>query len=540
MSARSYDYVIVGGGSAGCVLANRLSEDAGVEVCLIEAGPRNRHPYIHIPLLMVGLLYHPTLNWNFKTTNQTHAGGRSIPIPRGRTLGGSSSINGMVYIRGHALDYDDWAAEGNPGWSFAEVLPYFRRSENNEGLAGSPYHGIGGPLSVVDPTRANPLNEVFLEATEQLQYRRRRDFNDDDQEGFGYHQLTQRKGIRESTATAFLDPARARKNLTIITGGMVARVVVENGRATGVELRRGGVRETIAGRREVILSAGAIGSPAILMRSGVGDGAQLQRQGIEVARHSPGVGQNLQDHMGLGIQVESNDTRFYGISVRGLPRMIWAGLEYALFRRGMLASNVVEACGFLRTDPAGDRPDIQYGFMPARRGVGARLIGHGHGYGLVTILLKPKSRGRVALNRADLAAAPDIDLNAFSHPSDLETFLRGYKISRRILQAPAFDRYRVREARPGDEVQTDTQLADYVRNNAGTIYHPVGTCKMGHGAECVVDPELRVHGIQGLRIVDASIMPTIVGGNTNAPTIMIAEKAADMIRGRSPLPAQQP
>ena len=538
MSERAFDYIVVGGGSAGCVLANRLSEDETATVCLIEAGPPDRHPYIHIPLLMIGLLYHPTLNWNFRSTDQAHAGNRPIIIPRGKTLGGSSSINGMVYVRGHPLDYDDWAADGNAGWGYADVLPYFRRSEHNDGLKSSPYHGSGGPLSVVDPTRANPMNEVFLEAAEQLQYRRRRDFNDDDQEGFGYHQLTQRGGRRESTATAFLDPVRNRKYLTIVTGGQAARVLVEQGRAIGIELARGGVRETISARRGVILSAGAINSPAILMRSGIGDGAQLQRLGIAVAHHLPGVGRNLQDHMGLGVQVESNDTRFYGITVRGLPRLIWAGMEYALFRRGMLASNIVEACGFLRTEPGLDRPDIQYGFMPARRGVGARLIGRGHGYGLVTILLKPKSRGTVSLKTADASAPPAIDLNAFAEAEDLETFLRGYKISRRILEAPAFDRYRVSEARPGAHIQTDEQLADYVRNNAGTIYHPVGTCKMGPGPDAVVDAQLRVHGVRGLRVVDASIMPTIVGGNTNAPTIMIAEKAADVILGRPPLAPQ--
>jgi choline dehydrogenase len=531
VNERSFDYVIVGAGSAGCVLANRLSEEANVSVCLIEAGPRNRHPYIHIPLLMIGLLYHPTLNWNFRSTNQKHAGNRPIIIPRGKTLGGSSSINGMVYVRGHPFDYDDWAKEGNAGWGYADVLPYFRRSEHNEGLGGSPYHARGGLMSVVDPTRANPMNEVFLEAAEQLQYRRRRDFNDDDQEGFGYHQLTQRNGIRESTATAFLEPARGCKNLTILTEGQVTRIVIENNRALGVEMQSG---ERIAARREVILSAGAINSPALLMRSGIGDGAMLTGLGIPVVHHLPGVGRNLQDHMGLGVQVESNDTRFYGISFKGAHRLLWAGIEYALFRRGMLASNVVEACGFLRTAPGLDRPDIQYGFMPARRGVGARLVGRGHGYGLVTILLKPKSRGTVRLSEA---RAPVIDLNAFGDGDDLETFLKGYKISRRILRAPAFAQYHLREARPGDEVQSDQQLADYIRDNAGTIYHPVGTCRMGQGDEAVVDAELRVHGFDGLRVVDASIMPTIVGGNTNAPTIMIAEKASDMIRGRAPLAA---
>ncbi len=535
--AEAFDYVIVGGGSAGCVLAHRLSENADVTICLIEAGPRNRHPYIHVPLGLVALMYHKTLNWNFTTTPQEHAGARRIPIPRGKTLGGSSSINGMVYIRGHRLDYDDWRDLGCPGWSFSDVLPYFCRAERNEALKDSPYHGSSGPLSVVDPDKPNPLNEVFLEATEQLQYRRRRDFNDDDQEGFGIHQLTQKHGIRESTATAYLDPVRHRPNLKIVTGGAVSRVLFDHGRASAVEIMRNGHSRTISAQREIILSAGAINSPAILMRSGIGHPAELARHGIPVLHPAPSVGRNLQDHMGLGIHYESNDIGFYGISWRAVPSLIGHGLDYIFRRRGLLASNIVEACGFLRTAPGLDRPDIQYAFMPARRGEAARLIGYGHGYGLVSVLLKPKSRGTVRLTSANPHAAAAIDLNAFAEPDDMATLLRGYKISRRILEAPAFKDYGLRERLPGAHVQSDADLEAYIRNVAGTIYHPTSTARMGSDEGAVVDPELRVKGVQGLRVVDASIMPTIVGGNTNAPTIMIAEKASDMIRGKAPLPA---
>ena len=537
MDEEAYDYVIVGGGSAGCVLAARLSERPDVTVCLIEAGPRDRSPLIHIPLGIVALGNHRTLNWRHRTTAQATAGGRAIGVPRGRTLGGSSAINGMVYTRGHPADYDEWAAAANPGWAWRQVLPYFRRSENNETWRSSRFHGTGGPLNVADPGSLNGMVEVLFAATDSLQIRRCADFNGADQEGFGLRQVTQRNGRRESAATAFLAPALGRPNLRVLTGRLAQRVALHGRRAHAVELVAGARVHRIAARREIVLAAGAIASPLLLQRSGIGAGAELAAHGIAVALDAPEVGRNLQDHAAAAVRVASRTRVPYGLSLGALPGIAAAAIDYLIHRRGLFASNVMQAGGFVRTDPALARPDIQYSFMPALRSPTGGIVPGAYGYALSAFLLRPRSRGTVRLGGADARAEPLIDPRFLSAPEDLETLLRGVALARRILAAPAFDRHRGRELAPGAEVQDEDSLRDFIRRTSATAYHPAGTCRMGSDERAVVDPQLRVRGIDGLRVVDASIMPTIIGGNTNAPVIMIAEKAADMILGRAPPPA---
>jgi choline dehydrogenase len=532
--ASVFDYVIVGGGSAGCVLANRLSEDGATSVCLIEAGPPDRHPLIHMPMGIIWMMRSRVLNWNLETQAEPGMHGRQLFWPRGRTLGGSSSSNAMCYLRGHPADYDEWAALGNPGWSYADVLPYFRRSQNQE-RGASAYHGVGGPLNVADLRSPNPLTAVFVEAGVEAGLARNDDFNGERPDGVGPFQVTQKGGRRCSTARGYLKPVRGRANLTVITGAHATRIVFEQQRAVGVEYGLGNARAPLLrvdARREVCLSAGAIGSPQLLMLSGVGDAQQLARVGIEPVHQLPGVGRNLQDHLDVILVQACTQPVSYGITWRNVLRGgvdLW---RYLAAGRGMFTTNGAEGCAVARSSPDEERPDLQFHFSPGKLRDHARDLPFlcGDGYSLHVCNLRPKSRGDIRLASRDPYAKPLIRANYLSDPDDVEHLLRGVRLARRILAAHAFDAYRGREIVPGSAVQSDDEIRDFIRDAAETIYHPIGTCKMGNDAQAVVDAQLRVHGIAGLRVVDASIMPLLVGGNTNAPTVMIAEKASDLIR----------
>lgn len=530
-----FDYVIVGGGSAGCVLANRLSADGRNTVALIEAGPKDDHWVLTIPTGVAAALSKPQFSWGYESTPQLGLGSRPFPIPRGRVLGGSSSVNGMVYFRGHPADFDDWAEnEGATGWSYREVLPYFIRSEDNPAFANSPYHGDKGEMRVSSPPRPNKLVHSFLEASGEMGLPQCDDFNAADPEGLGLRQATIRKGRRESMSTAFLRPALQRKNLTVITDALVDKVLLDNGQAVGVSFLVKGEPRNVRARLEVILSAGAYGSPAVLLRSGVGDTAELVRHGIPVQHHLPSVGVGLRDHPSAAVQMYTDkDYTSYGVSARSMLRNIGNVAEYMLWRRGPIGGNVFEATGFLRTSPELDRPDLQLVFMPAHRGPKPTLLPIGHGYGVLSIAARPKSYGRVRLADANPATKPLIDPEFYAHKDDLAVVRHGLTLARRILGQSSFDRYKAREILPGTEVQQDSALDDYIRRTTVTVHHPGCTCRMGSDPETtVVDPQLKVRGIRGLRVVDASVFPTLIAGNTNAAVVMIAEKAADMILGR--------
>lgn len=530
----AFDYVIVGAGTAGCVLASRLTENRDTRVALIEAGPPDRHPFIHIPAAVAAAIATPELNWRFMTTPQPNLAGRQIPVPRGHVVGGSGSINGMVYFRGQPRDFDDWAAAGNTGWSYRDVLPYFIRSERNESYPNSPYHGHNGPMNVKFVPRPNPMTPAFLAAMESLQFRRNDDFNGADPEGYGPRQGTIRNGRRVSTATAYLAPARSRGNLTVLTSSRVARVVVENGRATGVHVLVEGGTRRLAARREVVVSGGSILSPQLLMLSGIGDGAVLQAHGIDVKHHLPAVGTNYHDHLAVAVLMEMRNSESYGISWRSAPRNALNLLRYALFRSGSLASNVFEANAFVRTASGLDRPDLQIVFQAARRNTNTFPFPLGHGFAISAVSVYPKSRGRVTLASADPRAAPLVDPNLLGDPADVVPLLRGLQLGRRIVSAPSFARYRAVEVQPGPAAQSEEALVDYIRRTASTVHHPAGSCRMGVDAAAVVDPQLRVRGVAALRVVDASVFPSVVGGNTNAAVVMAAEKAADMMLGLPP------
>ncbi|HUP91124.1 MAG TPA: choline dehydrogenase [Solimonas sp.] len=526
----TYDYVIVGGGSAGCVMANRLSAGGQYTVCLLEAGPRDTSPFIMMPGGIIQMLRSKVYNWHFNTVPQARLGNRPLLWPRGKTLGGSSAINAMCYIRGHAWDYDHWASLGNEGWSYQDVLPIFRSMENYEPGANA-FHGTGGPLNVMAQRHTNPLSAAYLEATDQAGYARNVDFNGAQQEGMGYYKVMQKDGQRCSNARAYLREAEARPNLAVITGAHATRVLFDAGRASGVRYYDGSYREVYA-QREVILSAGAIGSPQLLLLSGVGPKEQLLRFGIKPQQDLPGVGRNLQDHLGAGVCVREK----HRLSFSFHPLSLWRSLKslflYAFRHQGELTSNVAEAGGFLKTRPDEPIPDLQFHFVPvmySRHGQDLMPVVRHYGYCVLIYDVRPLSRGEVRLASADPLAPPAIDPNHFEHDRDLDKMVIALKKAREILAQPAFAQHARCELQPGAEVQTDEQLREWIRQHAETLYHPVGTCKMGSDPMAVVDARLRVHGVPGLRVIDASIMPTLVGGNTNAPTTMIGEKGARMV-----------
>jgi choline dehydrogenase len=539
-AAASFDYVIVGAGTAGCALAGRLAEDPATRVCLIEAGGSDRHPFISIPALVAAAIGTAKLNWRFETVPQSHLNGRRIPQPRGRVVGGSGSINGMVYSRGNPRDYADWVAAGATGWSYAEVLPYFLRSENNQDLPVSRYHAHGGPMNVMRPRRPNQLNSDFIEATASLGFPRTEDFTAATNEGVGFRQGVIRAGQRVTTARAFLRPALARGNVTLYTDALVLRILVEAGRAVGVVYEREGRRHEVRAVREVILSAGTLQTPQLLQLSGIGPAAQLQAAGIKLVHDLPGVGRNLQDHLACPVMMSTTNATSYGISPKALPRGIWNVAQYLLGRSGPFASNVFESVGFLKTRAELDRPDVQFVFQPAARPRPPFPLPVGHGFAISPVSLYPKSRGTVTLSNPDPHAAPAIDPALLSVAEDIEPLIRAIKLARRILAAPNFARYQAAETAPGAAVQSDAQIAEFIRASSYTVHHQVGTCRMGEHPEAVVDSQLRLRGLEGLRVVDASVMPLIIGGNTNAVVVMIAEKAADLIRQRPLLaPAQE-
>jgi choline dehydrogenase-like flavoprotein len=527
-----FDYVIVGAGTAGCVLAARLSEDRHTRVCLVEAGGPARHPFIQVPALVGAAIMHPGLTWGLSTEPQAALNNRRLPLPRGKVIGGSGSINGMAYHRGHPKDYDDWAAAGNAGWSWSDVLPYFRLSENNADRRDVNVHGVDGPIHVTFIPKPNRLNQAFLDAFAAVGgYPTCDDFTGLDPEGYGLRQGTIHRGRRDSSARGMLVPALQRPNLTVLTRASVTGIRIEAGRATGVDVSAADGQHSVPTSREVLLCAGAVHSPQLLMLSGIGPARHLESLGIAVKADLGGVGANYHDHPAVPIALEMRDTTSYGLSWRTLPRAFWNLAEYALARRGPLASNVFESTAFIRSGAGADRPDIQIAFQPARRNPNTFPLPLGHGFALSVVNLYPRSRGEVRLASSDPRVAPRVNPNILADPEDTAPLMHGMRLARQLCDTPAFAPYGATEVRPGRSTRSDAELKAYLREATATAHHPVGSCRMGIDALAVVDPTLRVLGIDALRVVDAAVFPCIVGGNTNAPIVMVAERAADLITG---------
>lgn len=529
-----YDYIIIGAGSAGCVLANRLTEDAKCTVLLLEAGSKDSKPEIHIPGAYTKL-NRTSVDWAFWTEPQKHVDNRKLYIPRGKTLGGSSSTNAMAYVRGNKEDFNEWASLGNKGWGYEDVLPYFKKSENNEQF-GEPYHGENGPLNVTFAKQPSQLAGIFIEACEECGIPRNMDYNGGEQEGAGMLQFTIKKNKRHSTADAFLKPAMRRSNLTVRTHTLVKCILIEDGKAVGVEVMTShSDSERINCTKEVILSAGAVQSPQILMLSGIGDPAELSKQGIDIKYPLPGVGKNLQDHVWSGVSSWASIPT--GNSVLKPLNMAKAVLQHLLFSAGPLSNSPLEANAFLKSDASLTRPDIQFHFVPL--GISEdystdiydiNTFSKQDGFGILAILIRPESRGYIGLKSSKPKDPPVIQPNLLSHPKDREVLLAAVKKSIEVINARSLNGYSVSGMRFPQDPITNESLWEHIKKSAETLYHPVGTCKMGKDSQAVVDDELRIYGVRSLRVVDASIMPTIISGNTNAACIMIGEKGADLIK----------
>jgi choline dehydrogenase len=523
-----FDYVIVGAGSAGCVLANRLSADGKNSVLLLEAGPKDTNLWIHVPLGYGRLFKEKTVNWMYQTEPEPGLDGRTVFQPRGKVLGGSSSINGLLYVRGQHEDYDRWRQRGNDGWGYDDVLPYFKKAENQERGADD-FHGADGPLPVSNLSHADPLSAAFIEAAAETGIPKNPDFNGATQEGAGYFQTTTRHGRRASTAVAYLRPAKGRINLHVETSALAQRLVFERRRAAAVEYRQGGALRTARARKEILVCSGTYNSPQLLQLSGVGPAELLRTHGIDVVLDAPGVGHDLQDHMQVRVVMRCTKPITLNDVVNSPTRKVLAGLRYAAFRNGPLSIAAGTSGAFFKTNPRLASPDVQIHFLPFSTDKMGEKLHPFSGFSASVCQLRPESRGSLRIRSADPAAPPEIRINYMATETDRTTNVEGLKILRRILQAPALRPYVVEEVDPGKKVLTDEELLAYCRQRGSTIYHPTSTCRMGSDPLAVVDQRLRVRGIEGLRVVDASVMPDLVSGNTNAPIVMIAEKASDMI-----------